>query len=414
MIASEIGFPEPVLGGWMTGFALALIGNDNVDIHVSFPVSSNQNFTGKVNNISYSSFRTSRFYGLVNKSPSQLAKSIMSRDILDILKRVKPDVLHIFGTEFAHSYVFARLFDNPERTVINIQGLTSIYAKHYLGALSWKTVHKITFGSILRGTLHTQMRNLTKRGKLEIDTLKLVDNVIGRTDWDRATATVINSVKNYFFCNEILRDSFYGREWTYELCDKETIFFGQSSSPIKGFYMLIEALPLVKKRFPNVKVYVAGNNPLNKKGFKGLFLTTSYASYIRGRIKKLDLSRNIEFVGNLSENEMATRMIKSHCAVSASTIENESNFISEAMLMGVPVISSFVGGVTSRLEHRKNALIYQWDASYMLASYIIEIFSDSELCKKISWNQRTISRELFDKRKNINNLLSIYKTIGNE
>lgn len=71
---------------------------------------------------------------------------------------------------------------------------------------------------------------------------------------------MINSNIHYFFNNETLRKEFYQDEfWNYYNCEKHSIFISQATAPYKGFHVLLEAAGLVKRRYPDLKVYVAAN-----------------------------------------------------------------------------------------------------------------------------------------------------------
>ena len=48
---------------------------------------------------------------------------VLEARIRGILKDVKPDMIHIFGTEFPHCLAAVRAFHNPQKTLIGIQGL---------------------------------------------------------------------------------------------------------------------------------------------------------------------------------------------------------------------------------------------------------------------------------------------------
>ena len=67
---------------------------------------------------------------------------------------------------------------------------------------------------------------------------------------------------------------------------------------------------------------------------------------------------------------MKERFLKSNVFVSPSTIENSPNSLGEAMLLGIPCISSDVGGVKNLLKHEEEGYVYQTDAPYMLAYYV--------------------------------------------
>ena len=199
--------------------------------------------------------------------------------------------------------------------------------------------------------------------------------------------------------------------WNVEAMEKETIFISQANYPIKGFHYFLLALKIVKVSFPNVKVFVAGGfNPYKKKiNIK----VNSYERLIKKIIEKNNLNENIVFLGTLSEVEMAERMSKSNIFVSPSLIENSPNSVGEAMLMGVPVISSFVGGVGDMICHKKEGLLYPHDQPSILASYIINIFTDSNLALYISENGKEKAKSIFDISKNIEDMLTIYEKVIN-
>jgi len=116
----------------------------------------------------------------------------------------------------------------------------------------------------------------------------------------------------------------------------------------------------------------------------------------------------------LDEAEMVNRYLQSHVFVSASTVENESNSLSEAKALGVPVVASYVGGVIDRIEHGSTGFFYQHDAPYMLAHYISTLFRDSELCQRFSANERAASLDLNDAARNAQLLMETYANILQE
>jgi hypothetical protein len=97
-----------------------------------------------------------------------------------------------------------------------------------------------------------QKKKFAKRGKFEIEALKIAKHVIGRTDWDLACTKQINDNLNYYFCNETLRDSFYKSSWDIESCEKQSIFLSQCGYPIKGFHKFLEALKIIVKKDLNL------------------------------------------------------------------------------------------------------------------------------------------------------------------
>ena len=76
---------------------------------------------------------------------------------------------------------------------------------------------------------------------------------------------------------------------------------------------------------------------------------------------------NVRFLGPFDAPAMRDRYLRTHVYVSPSTIENSPNSVGEAMLLGCPVVSSNVGGVSDLLYHGKEGFLYQTSAPYMLA-----------------------------------------------
>lgn len=411
-ISRDLNMEVQNVGGWISGFANILEKLPDVELHYAFPsFGIKENFSGKVGNIKYHAFPALKRLRVAPIVDDLKINKKLTESISTIIKSVNPEMLHIFGTEMPHSLVASEIFNNPNKTIINIQGLISIYNDHFYADLPWSVRVRYTLGDILRGNMYLQVKRHVKRAINEIDTLNNVANVIGRTDWDEACSTQINAKLNYYFCNEVLRESFYSAQWELNKCERHSIFFSQAWQPLKGLHYLLRAMPLILRQYPDTILYVAGTDVTNEDTIAKKIRKTSYGYYIEKLIKDNRLSNNIVFTGSLSEEEMCNRFLKSHVFVSASTIENESNSISEAKIIGLPVVSSFVGGVTNRVEHNLDGYMYQHDAVYMLAFYVCKIFSDDKIAIEFSKRSREKALKLNNKEDNINTLLEIYQDV---
>lgn len=389
-------------GGWLDGLSKDIRKKDNVSLTVVFPYKKEIN--GTCEKIKY--------YSFLNTNQKNLIEERFKKIILD----VKPDVIHIWGTEYFHTLYMvntAEKLDLVNKVIISIQGMCSIYAKHYYADLPYKVIKRFTFRDLIKkDNLILQKNKFKERGKAEIKALEKVSHVIGRTDWDYACTKQINSKILYHFCNETLRDSFYiGDKWDYNKCERHSIFISQAGYPIKGFHFLLEALPIVLNEFPDAKVYVAGNNIIKRDTLKNRLRLSSYSKYIISLIKEKRLESNVKFLGGLTETEMKERYLLSNVFVSPSSIENSPNSIGEAMILGVPVVSSDVGGVKNLLQHEKEGYIYQSNAPYMLAFYIMKVFEDSSRVASMSINAIKKAEKTHSRQQNIDTMLAIYQTI---
>lgn len=332
------------------------------------------------------------------------------RQLVTILQEEKPDVMHIWGTEFGHSHPFMQAAVRAgmqARVVVSIQGLLSVYAKDYTAFLPQTVVNSHTLNSLVRGNIRSGQRCFERGGLREVALLQRAHHVIGRTDWDRAAVWAINPSAEYHHNYETLREPFYSGVWCYEHCEKYSIFCSQSHYPIKGLHLMLQALALVKREYPDVVLYVGGQDVMRMPFWR----ITPYRRHLRQMIEKLELQENIKFTGFLTAEQMKERYLHSNVFVSASSIENSSNSIGEAMLLGTPVVSSCVGGILSLMEHGKEGLLYPASEVNMLAHHICTLFANPDYASRLSVAARRRAAKTHDGAANAAQLIRIYQEI---
>ena len=381
-----------VVGGWMHQ-TLNYI-NNSIELYVAACVSEKYDWI-EINSVNYCGF----------------TPEIDEIDFERIIESIDPDCIHIWGSEYNHSYYVtkaARNLSKIECTVLSIQGLVSVYAEHYYDGLPPELIHRRTLKEFFgRRNIAQEKKMMELQGQTEISTFQMLENCIGRTDWDYACAKQMNPQIEYHFCGEILRESFYVNRWKYEECDKEVIFFSQAHYPIKGLHIMLRALPIIKEYYPAVVLRIVGNNPQKKAIFK----RSSYEKYICNLIHDNDLSNSIEWLGQLSENEMMLNYKKANVFVCSSSIENSSNSIGEAMLVGTPIVASDVGGIKSFMEHEKEGMLYHSTAVYMLADNVIRIFNSRSLAIQLGNNAHERAKKYHCIEDNLQRLIKIYNKL---
>lgn len=398
--SQEFGIKRNVAGGWMTGMLHELEKMKGIEVSLCFPIYDPVR-------LKEGECRGHRYYTFLCSSRDAYT-SKMTELFEIILEKSKPDIVHIWGTEYPHTTSMVKACKNYgilEKTVINIQGLISVCAQHYLADIpeKYRCLRPKSGNSI------NEDRDLfEKRGQYEIESLKTVKHVIGRTDWDRACVEAINPDVQYYDCDEILKSIFYEYmgKWRYEKCQKYSIFVSQASYPIKGFHYLLQALPVIINRYPDTHVYVAGQNIFEEKK------SNSYIFYVNDLMEKLNLYEHISFLGKLCEKEMVKQYLRANVFVLPSSIENSPNSLNEAMIIGSPSVVSYVGGICNRVETGIDVFLYPHNEPALLAHYVCVFFENKDnICKKFSLKGTKKIKEKINPKMNVEKNVKIYKNI---
>lgn len=402
-LCSKIGIKAPVVGGWMQAGARALLEKDKtlkLGVVSFYKGNDLQNFRG-----------TDIQYYLVPEHVS--ASCLYDKDIEGYLKQVygdfRPDLIHIHGSEYGHSFAAVRVCGN-RKTVVSVQGLVSFYKDYYFAGIKECDIRKNTTvrDIVRRDSLVQQQRRMAKRGRLEVELFKNVKHVIGRTSWDKSCVWSLNPNARYHFCNETLRESFYNNKWEYDKCCKHTIFLSQGQYPIKGLHQMVKALPLILRDFPDTEVYVAGNDFYTNVPF---YRKNGYANYVQKIMKMYGVVDKFHFLGQLSERMMVEKYLQANVFVCPSVIENSPNSVGEAQLLGTPVVASYVGGTMDMVKDGETGFLYRFEETSLLAERVCELFASNELCCCLSDKERIVAANRHDKNVNAETLINIYKEI---
>lgn len=327
------------------------------------------------------------------------------------IQSCQPDVIHSWGTEYAHTHAMANAAEKEgmlDKLIASIQGLCSVYTEHYAEGVPFDVQNGYTFRDLVRrDNICRQQKKFAFRGEQEVAALKKIRHVIGRTDWDRACAMQINPNVTYHFCNETLRTPFYRDSWDYGSCQKHHVFAPSCVYPIKGFHYLLEAVAMVAREYPDVTVSVPGKSYLTVSPLR----RSSYQKYLEKLTKQYGLEEKITFLGKCSDQQMKEAFLNANAFVLPSTIENSPNSLGEAMLLGVPCVTADVGGVKNLLTHGEEGFIYQSTAPYMLAYHIRQIFAMEDAASNMGQKARAHALRTHDPEMNLRDLIAIYESI---
>jgi glycosyltransferase involved in cell wall biosynthesis len=117
--------------------------------------------------------------------------------------------------------------------------------------------------------------------------------------------------------------------------EQDRIFFAGTICEKKGIRQLVQALPIIKKEFPEVKLYIAGRDWFFNDG-------KSYAEYLKTFIGP-ELKDSIIFLGQVSNDEIPGLIEKSEVCVYPSHMEAMPLAWIEVLAMGKAFVGSNKG-----------------------------------------------------------------------
>ena len=208
MVAEKLHMESNVKEGWITGILTRLIAEgkeSGITLGIAFPANENLAHFHDVyvfNNIPVECFG---FYE--DMSRLEQYQPDLERRMEEIIDQFKPDLVHVFGTEYPHALSMARVYPHPERLLVGIQGVISWYAEQYLADLPKEVYESRTFRDIVKkDSILQQKEKYTKRGEMEIKTTRIAGNITGRTDFDRSFMESVNPDAVYYSMNETMRE----------------------------------------------------------------------------------------------------------------------------------------------------------------------------------------------------------------
>lgn len=330
------------------------------------------------------------------------ARSIDLEKCAIILEKFKPDIIHIHGSERFYGLLKSKGFTTLP-TVISIQGLLNPCAgfRQFFGALSpidiLRSIRLIELPVKLG--LMWQYIDIKRGAKREAKILAAVDGLLGRTEWDRAYARKYNPTAFYHHVGEIMRPPFYADEWSLDSRTRHSIIYTNAGQPRRGTENLLAAVALLKQEFPNLRLQLAGR----------VSHRSGYGRFLRRQIGQLGLRNQVDFLGYLDGEGMSRALSRAHVFAITSYVENSANSLAEAMLVGLPCVASYVGGMPDMVQTGDTGLLYPVDDVPVLAQKIRSIFLNDELAVRLGRNARKVALNRHDPTLIVDQLLSAYK-----
>lgn len=391
-----------VIGGWQDSLERVVRTCKDIDLTVSFEANC-QLDDRVIDGVTYMPMCIS--YDKKEKKQAKRTWSVNARKLIPEMKRivkvVSPDIIHVFGTEWPYGLI-AEHTDVP--VVIHIQGAIAPYnnAMFPPNYNIFDVVHEI-------GWMHPDRirKALDKyafdKSRLIIEkrVWKAVKYYMGRTDWDEALSEMMHPGRYYYHVEEALRTDFTTGKLFWKLpTDKKVKLISTGCSTFwKGPDMLLKTARILKEYGLDFVWEVAGE------------MSEDVKRIVEMKEGDLFTNNNIVFLGFIEPQTLSEHLISSTMYVHTAYVENSPNSICEAQCMGVPIVSTNVGGISTLIKDKEQGTLVPANDPWQLAYAIISLANDKERMLFYSVNSKEVAVRRHNDAHIKEQLLNVYNYI---
>jgi len=404
-LASKLFDSQSHRGGWIESLEKEITKINEIELGIAFHYGSEDMKCFEIGTTTYYSFPNHTDKGKIKKLWKRWAHHIepgtIINNFLEVVEKFKPDIIHIFGTEPSFGLIIPHV---KVPVVLQIQGNLTVCSKKWFSGLnSIDILRHSNIITLLRahGLWHYYFL-FVKKSKREQKIFNYCKHFIGRTDWDRRITKALSSQALYYHCDELLRDEFYKNIWV-EPSSKQKVILFSTLGPFayKGLETILETAAILKnKQLPHIEWQIAG--------------MTGKEEIIRiiEKTYKLKFSeQDINFKGSLNAESLMQSLLQANYFIHPSHIENSPNSVCEAMLLGMPLIATYAGGIPSIIEDKKEGLLVQDGDPYAMAGAIIELLEDTKYANNLGKNARSKAKARHNPDRIRADVMNIYTSI---
>ncbi|MEM7482254.1 MAG: glycosyltransferase [Acidobacteriota bacterium] len=328
------------------------------------------------------------------------------RHLTEIVERSRPDLIHVWGTEFQ----FGRVAQHTDRPIlIEIQGIRTPYTEIYCSAFSrWEMLRYGSARRLLQGrSLLQNFYRYRRSARREREILRTARHVNGRTLWDRHVTRALAPAARYHHCDRVLRPPFYrdpAKSKSAAAPSEEGVLRLVSTlrgNAYKGVEVLARCAELLQELIP--------------QGFVWTLVGIRSGEEIHRMVErkwKLSFDRlGIRLTGRQDAEAVAEHLAQSDLYVLPSRIENSANGLAEAMITGLPIVATASGGTPSMLADGREGLLIPAGDPWAMAGAIGRLAEDRRLRQELGRQARRTALVRHDPAAIASKLRNIYADI---
>ncbi len=278
------------------------------------------------------------------------------------LKRIKPDLVHAWGTETFYALA-GKSFKGSK--ILSMQGILTACCK--------------------RAEIPSFQ---VRQSRFEPATMKSYRHITAESEWgiDRCRELAPNSIMHLwdYSANKL----FY--EGSRCISPKPSCLLAGTNTPLKNAICAIEAFS--RPELSHITLYLAG---IAENEYK-------------------NLPANIIPLGRVSREEIKQKLSSTWCLVHPSLADSCPNIVKEARVMGVPCVVTTECGAKQYVVDEKSGYVIPVKNSDALAKAVLKITESRETSLRMGAYDHDRCRELLSEHTMINKLVKLYEQVLTE
>lgn len=395
---------EKQSGVWQKALAEKLVGQEDL-------ILGNISYQDGINEATYSVYKNIHQWGIPGKGKvnNGMPPDKVCRWFSEVVNNFNPDIVHVWGSENPFKLLPFK-YNIAGIKVLAMQGVLSSIGNTLFMGLSLKDAFStIGLREILtKSSLWSIRRSFCNESEVEKKIIKSAEYIITQSDWTESQIKIINAKVPCYRTTRTLREPFLDcKKWSSIEHNKNIVYTASWGYSLKGLHVLIKAMAIVKRDFPDVELRIAGT--IGRRDILG----DGYLRFILKKIKDLGLEKNIVWLGGISAEDIVKNLQEASVFAHASFVESYSVAVAEAMSVGTPSVVTFAGAIPEMADNNIEALFFTIGDYKRCAHLIVKLLSDKVLSKEISNNALKRSRERNIDNDAVSNQMNIYRKILN-
>jgi glycosyltransferase involved in cell wall biosynthesis len=232
--------------------------------------------------------------------------------------------------------------------------------------------------------------------------------IVTPSPWAEAWARRINGRATYSHADLPLRAAFYAADpWDASACRGKDIFCSAAYlAPFKGVHDAIKAFAVLRQDVPTARLRIAGEIPRVRGPRR-----EGYAAWLRRLCAKLSVADAVDWLGALPAEDLVRELLRCAAMVMPSHCESYCMALAEAQYLGVPAVTTRVGGTEWLAGDGRSALFYAPGNVSACAGQLRRVLTEQELPVELGAAARALAIGRHDLATIVCAQLRLYETV---